>query len=155
MSLQADLRGGVAAEDGRITNVTPQHFKTCVPRVPLDVERIHTRLDRRRCQPGPEGVPGELPGVEPEFVDAALHDERHCPVREPRGTDPVGAVHRAEDRPRPDAGSLEPGAESPDRAGVFVLPVVDSHLAAVAALVGLPPADGEDEPLVAEPDIPT
>jgi hypothetical protein len=69
-SLQSDLRGGIAAEDGCVTNVASQHLKTCVSGVTLNVQRVHSRLDRRGCQPGPDGVPGELPGVEPK-LDAA------------------------------------------------------------------------------------
>ena len=116
------------------------------------------RADLQSDRPG--GVRAEerpVPDVLPRDGDArvaglahagqlgrALHHERDGAIGQAGVEDPAMPRHRVKDRPRGDAGAVEPGAEPAHRAGLRMPAVRHPNLGAFAFLIGLRAPDGHD-----------
>src|SRR5690606_9908233 len=150
---QAHRPSRVVLEEGRRADVAPHHLDAGVAAVLHDRPLVDAGVGGRRHEPGPQRVAGEHRGVETGALRAALHHERHGPVRQPLVAHPPVTGDRPEDRPLGDLGGLEPRPVRPHRARVGVRAVQQPELVALGLLVPLRPADEQAEALLALGDV--
>ena len=135
----------VPLEGARRPGINLHHRRGFPPPLPLDGQQILAAQRGRGRHPGAEGVGAELLRIEPGRERRALDH-----VVDAHGGEALlhvpPLVHRTEDPPLLKDRGFHPGPKRPHRAEHPVAREGDPHLRALPALVGLGPADGDEDP---------
>ena len=150
---KTDLPGWIIAEELPVSDVSPNHRGTLVPRLGHDRELAGT-IDRCLCcQTSPEAVTRELRWANPYGFSSPFDDQRdgltgkplagHCSV-------PVDAPKNCAIR---DTGHSEPFFEYKHRTGGTVYSERDGFLHALRLLIRLAPPEVDDHAFFLDDDI--
>lgn len=117
-----------------------------MPGLVHDLAFILAGLGGRGCEAGAQRVPAELFSREAGVANMAFDDQGNAGV----GESAVGDLAVLSDRPEDGAGDdlrvVEPGPQQGDGTGCGLAPFGDTDLDAIGGLVGLRPAQVEDDP---------
>ncbi len=145
--------GGVAREHLADADVAGEHLGRLVAGLAHDValaDSVHRGLGDAS---GAEAMSAQRLRLQAGAAGGPLHDPSHAILVESAARDLAMAVDPAEDGSGRDAGVGEPSAQRADRAGFLLLSKGNANLASGCLLVGLRPAQVDDEAVLGEGEV--
>lgn len=118
-----------------------------MPALVLDVPLGHAFPGGRGDEPRAQTVSGKGGGVVARGRHRCFYHPRDVPVREAGRAEGAVPADAVKDRPRLDAGRLQPSPQRQHRAGAGAVAEGNGDLGPAALLVGLGAAQGDDQPL--------